>query len=142
MKLDQLFEQTLLEFGSHGFPGYGRQLFKRADHEWFARLIKDVPVQVRSDVEAFIIDMLRRDNRSFNEKTFKENQSSSYWGSRREFQQRHFYYIAGMIQDLPLQKRVWLGNFFAGQLSRTNYSFKHDVWARECGIPQEYRKYD
>jgi hypothetical protein len=135
MQVMDLFEHGY--HGYHGFPGFGRRLFTRSDHKYFAHNL-EAHNEVQRDVIDWFVNALKQDSpNAFNEAAFREG---GYWGIRANFQQRHFYYFAKLIKDVEnVHKRCYLCNLVGDIMRRTNGDFQWKVWYRECDIPEVYR---
>lgn len=138
MLLSELFET----FGApHGFPGTGQRLFLRGARTCIASfLAREVDDSVLDDVVEWACGVLEKDDFSFDEKVFKADVEAGRAVQQYRFQQRHFYYMAEMIEREPLQRRIYLAHVFGDLFSWCNVNFQYKRWWQFCGVPEEYQE--
>lgn len=143
MLLEEIINHNtlLLEFGSRGFPGNGQGLFTRLACEKLANWVSsDVDDSVRPIILDWLCDVLKKDNGRFNEKLFREYVADGRYAYKTyTFQQRHLYFLAHYISQLPEQQRYYVAASMGKMLAGTNYNFQYKYWWPECGVPEEYR---
>ncbi len=143
MILNELFgRQTIVEYGKHGFPGFGKGLFTQQHFEYVVSQIANVPDDVlRLDLGQWFCNAFDRDGSNFKAGKFmdwvRENKRSSR--SSATFQQRHFYYFAHLIKmEGDPHRREFLTEWMGEMFRRCNPAFKQSLWDKFCTPePQE-----
>lgn len=137
MILNEIFgRQAVMEWGKHGFPGFGMSLFSQQHFEYVASQIANVPDEVlRLDLGQWFERAFDRDRSNFNSGRFMDWIRNNKRGGRGHatFQQRHFYYFAHLIKNEDDDHRRefltdWLGEMFR----RCNDNFKASLWDKFC----------
>lgn len=139
MLFKELFEtEIVVEYGKHGFPGYGQGVFRQAAYEVVASWIAEEQDEaIRLALGEWFSHAFAQDANSFKPDLFMKWVREQKRGSRSfNFQQRHFWYLARLIKDTADREMAeymahWLGKKF----DYNNERFRNDLWLKECGFP-------
>jgi hypothetical protein len=130
-----LKEETLLEFGKKGFPGFGKGIFSQRFYEYFVGKLNDISdAHAREWMTNWLCNLFERDNNKFKANFFKKAVADNKnYNAQPVFEQRHFYYLAQFVKEIEDQHvhdftRDWL----ADVAGRTNPNFKASVWDKFC----------
>lgn len=137
MRLQELLAESIMvdEYGSsHGFPGYGMGLFRRAYYQHMAQAIHDVDdTHAREFLANWMGDLFARDNPGFKKPTFLAAVEKGGYSARPTYQQRHFYYLAKHVADTPDPHiREFLTDWLAQVAGSTNPNFQRKRWEQFC----------
>jgi hypothetical protein len=141
MLLNEIFHssETLLnEYGYRGFGGYGQSFFRRAHYVAMANLCRsELPAAVRGSVEQWFAQIFAKDNPAFKPEQFlKACETGASNASAPTWQQRHFYYLAECITNIPAEPmREFIATFLADYFSRQSGNFMKKRWYEYCKVP-------
>lgn len=126
-------------FGStHGFPGYGLALFRRAYYQHIAQAIHDIEdSEARKFLANWFSDLFKKDHPSFKPHQFLSAVEKGGYSAHPQYQQRHFYYLAhhvAKIEDGHIRK--FLTDWLADVIGSTNEFFQRKRWEKFC-TPKE-----
>ena len=131
MFLTDLLPIPLVEYGRHGFPGYGNRLFSQQFYQFMVNQLTDIEDQPAKEwLTDWLSDLFRRDNGKFSAERFKAAVAANkHYRSSPTFQQRHLYYLAQHVKEITdphVHQFVarWLGEI----ARRTNYNFQQSRW--------------
>lgn len=138
MLFEELFEgEIVMEFGQHGFGGYGRGIFRRAAYEKVATWLGQISdADIREHLTAWFNNAFQRDNSAFKPHAFtawvearKHTTRSMTW------QQRHFWYFAHLISQISdTNERDYLARWLGDKLDRETQGFRNSLWDSACGL--------
>lgn len=128
-------ELELDEWGKHGFPGYGRAMFRRAYYEYMAQSLHDTEDDhVRAFLTDWLGELFAKDHPGFKPDRFaKAVEVGGYTKNPPTFQQRHFYYLAEHVKQLDDPHiHAFVMQWLADVCGRTNIGFNMKTWVKNC----------
>jgi hypothetical protein len=132
-------QQIIIEWGSHGFPGFGRGLFSQRHYRFMVDQLNYVhDAHAKQWLTDWLAEAFRRDNPRFKEELFKRAAAEGrQYSASPEFQQRHFYYLAELVREIDDPAiHEFVANWLADTIGRSNYKFKRSLWDRHVARPQ------
>jgi hypothetical protein len=127
--------QELFEYGPHGYRGTGNGFFQRRHLNALAYEARYLDASVKDAVVDWLVDVMAMDNHGFNEDRFRKAVENGVNNPYPKFEQRHFYYLAHHIKELPDgPKKEYLAMWFGDTFKSYNRYFQKERWYEFCGV--------